>query len=87
LTGVDDQGNVVNLTTTSDVDGNFSFTNLRNGTYSLSEVAPAGWTFSGSQAGNAGGTQGSDVINSIVLGTVTQATGYYFGFVGGGMGT
>ena len=87
LTGIDDQGNVVNMSVTSDVDGNYSFANLRAGTYSLTEVGPSGWTFSGSQAGNAGGT-GLDMISGIVLGNGTQAANYFFGFVSGsGTGT
>ena len=76
---IDDQGNVVNMSVTSHVDGNYSFANLRAGTYSLTEVGPSGWTFSGSQAGNAGGT-GLDMISGIVLGNGTQAANYFFGF-------
>jgi uncharacterized surface anchored protein len=86
LTGIDDQGNVVNMTTTSDVDGNFSFANLRAGTYSLTESPPSGWTFVGGDPGSAGGAASGDTISSIVLGNGVLANSYYFGFVGGGSG-
>src|SRR5262249_5396012 len=41
LTGVDDLGNAVSVTTTTDIDGSYSFVGLRPGTYSLHETQPA----------------------------------------------
>jgi SdrD B-like protein len=85
LTGIDDHNNVVSMTMVSDVDGNFSFTNLRAGTYTLTEsMPPSGWTLSGSDFGSAGGSASGDTISSIVLVDGVQANSYFFGFVSGG---
>ena len=42
LTGTDDLGNPVTLTTTTDADGSYVFTDLRPGTYAVTETQPAG---------------------------------------------
>jgi len=85
LTGIDDQGTVVTMSVVSDVDGNFSFTNLRAGTYTLTEsLPPSGWSLSGGDTGSAGGTFSGDSFSAIVLGNGVQALSYYFNFVSGG---
>lgn len=43
LTGTDHLGNSVNTSTTTDADGEYAFTGRRPGTYTLTEVQPAGY--------------------------------------------
>lgn len=81
LTGTDDLGQTVSKTTTSSsVDGSYSFTNLRPGTYKLNETQPANYTDGkdtiGSQGGNA---TVSDVFSSIVLAAGVSGVNNNFG--------
>ncbi|KAI9028367.1 hypothetical protein DFJ74DRAFT_489667 [Hyaloraphidium curvatum] len=46
VTGTDDQGNAVNVSTTTAQDGTFVFENLRPGTYTVTPVVPAGFVSS-----------------------------------------
>ena len=69
------------LTQTTDAQGNFSFTNLAAGTYTLTETQPttpanqSGKTM----AGSVGGTNATtNTISTILLGSTTTATGYNF---------
>lgn len=62
----------------SAADGSFSFANLEAGTYSVSVGAVGGYYDGLHTAGSAGGTPGTSSIEGIVLGPVTQATGYLF---------
>jgi uncharacterized repeat protein (TIGR01451 family) len=56
LTGTDDQGNPVSLTTTTDVDGRYRFDDLRPGRYTVTEpTQPAGTINGRTTAGSAGG--------------------------------
>ena len=43
LTGTDDLGNPVTLTTTTDLAGGYGFAGLRPGTYAVTETQPAGY--------------------------------------------
>ena len=79
LTGIDDLGNAVELTTTTAADGSWSFTGLRPGTYQVAEAQPAGYDDGKDTPGTAGGTGGDDVITSITLGAGVVATDYVFG--------
>ncbi|MEK8049354.1 SdrD B-like domain-containing protein [Ideonella sp. DXS22W] len=87
LSGTDANGNAVNLSTTTDADGNFTFDGLAPSSaagYTLTEgtiPASAGTFADGREAaGSAGGsTAVNDVISAIVLPAGTQATGYTFG--------
>ena len=86
LSGIDDLGAAVSLSTTTDVNGNFTFSNLRpsNATgYTLTETQPAGLLDGLNTVGTSGGAAGNpppgDAITGIVIGTNTTATGYLFG--------
>ena len=86
LTGTDDLGNPVSTTTTTDGSGNYSFTGLRPGSYTVTETPPAGLTHTGAEAGTAGGTGGVGTsVTGILLSSGTTATGYNFGASGQGL--
>jgi len=89
LNGTDDLGPVSAQVTTTDGSGNYSFTNLRPGTYSVTEAPPSGLTHTGAQAGTAGGTGGVGLsvvsVTGITLSSGTTATGYNFGESGQGL--
>ena len=78
LTGTTLAGNAVALTTTTDGSGNYKFSNLWEGVYTVTETDPSGYVDGKSIAGNAGGTVGTDVISKISLGAGVAATGYNF---------
>ncbi len=78
LTGMTANGQVT-LTTTTDSNGNYKFSNLLAGTYTVSETAPDGYADGTDSAGSLGGTVTTDVISNIVLGANTYATSYNFG--------
>ena len=72
------------LTVTTDASGNYSFTNISSGTYTITETQPTTPVnqTGKSKAGTAGGNIGTaNVISNIVLGVNKQATGYTFGEV------
>lgn len=99
LTGTDDLGNAINTTTTSGANGQYSFGNLRPGTYTVTETVPAGLTHTGAQAGSKGGTidgsvrtsgtgvtgLGVTVISGITIASGDTAAGYNFGETGLGL--
>ncbi len=87
LIGTDVNGNTVSLTTTTNQSGNYSFTGLVAGTYSIIVNSPPGDFVAFSQAGTSGGQGYGGSLSSIVLGAGVNATGYIFGeSVGGGGG-
>src|SRR5262249_33404755 len=55
LTGTNDLGTIVPLTTTSAADGSYTFGNLRPGTYTITETQPAGYL------------DGKDAQNGVVI--------------------
>ena len=67
LTGTDDLGHAVNLQTTTNASGAYSFTELRPGTYILTETQPAGFTDGKDTIGTPGGTTANDMFSNIVL--------------------
>ncbi len=83
LTGTDFLGNPVGpITTTTDANGNFSFTGLRPGTYNVAEAQPQSFSQGTNAAGSAGGILvATDIFGQIVLGSGTNATNYLFGEV------
>jgi protocatechuate 3,4-dioxygenase beta subunit len=80
LTGTDTDGHAVELDTTTDADGAFTFPRLRAGTYTLAETQPAGFADGKDTAGPPGGTPvPPDSITGIDLDARTQAGDYLFG--------
>src|SRR5262249_48199165 len=68
LAGSNDLGNAVSLTTTTDVNGNYTFSSLRPGTYTLTEGQPAGFLQGTNLVGSAGGTlSATDTFSNIPL--------------------
>ena len=88
LTGTDDLGASVNLTTQTAPDGSFSFSGLRPGTYTLTQPAqPADSVPGRNSAGTLGGSAspvapGPSVIANIVLPIGGSSSGNLFGEIG-----
>ena len=78
LTGTDDLGNPVTIVTTTDINGDYIFDNLRPGTYTVTETQPVGYGDGGETAGTTGGDVTDDVIANIVLPSNTNSTGNDF---------
>src|SRR5258706_866190 len=78
LTGANDQG-AVTLTAHTDVNGNYSFGNLRPGTYVITETQPAGYLQGKLTLGSAGGTIGADIFSNVKIGQGVIGAGYNFG--------
>lgn len=90
LTGTNDIGQPVNVQTLTLADGTYSFTGLRPGTYTISEVSPAGTIEGANTVGSANGVVlNEDAIGEIPLGSGVDGTGYNFGYIclGGITGT
>src|SRR5438876_1063485 len=68
LTGSNDLGTAVNLTTSTAADGSYQFTNLRPGTYTITEAQPPGYFQGTDTIGSAGGVESiNDQFSSIPL--------------------
>ncbi|QDU19434.1 SdrD B-like domain-containing protein [Urbifossiella limnaea] len=86
LTGTDVFGNPVldpatgqPYTTTTDANGNYSFTGLPPGTYTITETQPTAYGDGIDREGSLAGTAGNDVISGIVVGPNQAGVGYTFG--------
>ena len=85
LQGMNDLGEVVDLFTSTDGTGAYSFTGLRAGTYSITETQPQGFADGTDYVGTAGGLQDvnpdtglTDVFASINLASGQNGTNYVF---------
>jgi SdrD B-like domain len=87
LQGVNDLGLNVVLTTTTDMNGNYTFTGLRAGTYTIQETQPAGLSDGLNYVGTVNGvtdgvegpdTSGTDTFLNIQLATNQQGINYIF---------
>jgi hypothetical protein len=78
LTGSNDLGSI-SLTTFTGSDGSYQFTNLRPGTYTLSETQPANYLQGKNSLGSAGGAVGTDQFLAIGLSQGTAGINYNFG--------
>ena len=81
LTGINDLGNSVSLTTTTAADGTYSFTNLRPGLYAIGDIQPANFLTGKSSPGSDGGVAGVNQITAVTLPVSAKATSYNFGYV------
>lgn len=79
LTGIDDRGQAVQLTTVTDSDGVYYFVDLRPGTYALTETQPAGFSDGLETLGTAGGIVGEDQFTGIALSSGIDGLNYNFG--------
>jgi uncharacterized protein (DUF2141 family) len=78
LTGTDDSGNAVSLSTTTASDGSYSFGSLRPGSYTISDTTPPGFTPTKATPGSLGGTSVSDQL-FVSLGLAENGINYNFG--------
>ena len=82
LTGVDDLGNVVNVTVQTDADGNYTFMDLRPSDaagYTITETQPAGLLDGIDTVGSLGGDATvNDVVSGVVVAAGDAGTGYDF---------
>ncbi|MEQ1850831.1 MAG: SdrD B-like domain-containing protein, partial [Chthoniobacteraceae bacterium] len=78
LTGTNDLGAPVSLTQLTDAFGAYDFTNLRPGTYTLTQTQPGGLLDGRDAVGNLGGTLGNDVLSGITTLASQTGTGYNF---------
>ena len=70
-------------TTTTSPDGSYIFINVPNGTFTLTETQPTGYSQGKTTIGSAGGSSTiPDVVTSIVLNGGNNSTGYNFGELG-----
>jgi hypothetical protein len=67
LTGTDDRGDAVSLSTTTDAAGFYKFMTLRPGNYQLKEFQPSGYIDGKDRIGTQGGTTGNDLLTNITL--------------------
>ncbi|MEX0714705.1 MAG: DUF4214 domain-containing protein, partial [Pirellulales bacterium] len=79
LTGTDDLGDAVNLSTMTDSSGHYSFGNLRPGTYRINEVHPAVFLDGIDTLGSLGGAMTNDQFAGIVLAPAAAGVDYCFG--------
>jgi uncharacterized repeat protein (TIGR01451 family) len=89
LSGTDDLGAAVNLPTTTNATGGYSFTGLRPGTYTVTETRPASIKATGAQVGTGATTAGTgattattQVTSGIGLVSESHAINYNFGHQG-----
>jgi hypothetical protein len=83
LSGEDQQGQTVEITTTTDSAGAYRFARLPSGTYTIRETQPAafldGQDVLGTVAGQPSGTVGEDEFSGIVLPPAGRGVNYNFG--------
>jgi len=85
LTGTDNLGNVVNLTTVTDaITGAYSFTGLRPGNYTVTESQPGsflpGRNTPGTNFGGTGANPPLSVINGVTIAAGSNTTGVNYNF-------
>ena len=81
LTGNNDLGQIVSLTTVSGLGGSYSFTPLRSGSYTVTQVTPTGYTASSAKTGNLGGMVMSSSMMSVSLASNEQGVQYDFALI------
>ncbi len=84
VTGVNDLGQSVALTATTDSNGRYQFRYLRAGTYDITETQPAHYTDGQEQNGTPPATVGNDVFTGLTLTWGQFAGDYNFGELASG---
>jgi len=80
LVGVEDDGDEVYLTTTTDQYGRYYFGNLNPGTYSIIETQPAGFYDGKDTIGSLGGSNAiNDTFSDIIVASGQDGVNYNFG--------
>ncbi len=79
VTGIDDQGQNVLLTDTTDNNGYYQFQYLRAGTYRIAETQPVGYVDGQEQNGTPAVTMGDDFFDDLALAWGQWAGDYNFG--------
>lgn len=79
LAGTDDVGAPVRLAQTTAADGSYRFTNLRPGSYGLTETQPADYRDGKDTLGSVGGTVTNDQFAAIALASGVNGINYNFG--------
>ncbi len=79
LTGTNDLGQSIDLTTVTNNDGDYSFGDLRPGTYDIIRTQPAIFRGYKNAAGSLGGTVNQDSISDITVPACATGVGYLFG--------
>src|SRR5262249_31776026 len=79
LTGVNDLGEVVNVSTTTDMNGNYTFTGLRPGDYTLTASdTQEGFTDERATAPPNNGTAGTGIVANVTLTSGDTVSGINF---------
>ena len=82
LSGTDDLGNPVNITVSTDINGNYLFTGLRASNaagYTITETQPLSFLDGLDTIGAPGGIAANDAFSNVVLTASIAGTGYLFG--------
>jgi hypothetical protein len=79
LTGVNNLGQSVSLTTTTSANGAYHFGALRAGTYTLTETPPSGYVDDHNAVGTAGGASAANQFTNITLNAGVSGVNYNFG--------
>ncbi len=82
LSGTETGGTAVHMVRTTDANGNYSFLDLRPGTYTITETQPANYSEGHDNLGSLGGNASViDIFSAISLGTGANGVNYDFGEV------
>jgi hypothetical protein len=84
LNGTDTQGNAITATTTTDVNGNFSFMNIPAGNYFITQMPPPPLVLVGESLGNVNGNLSgtmdllNDSFDNVMVGSGQNGINYVF---------
>src|SRR5205823_4665846 len=79
LTGTDDLNATVNVVTTTNASGLYTFPGIRPGSYTVGETQPAGYLDGKDSIGSPGGDTANDVFSNIILNASDHGANNNFG--------